>query len=75
MSKNCCDDCIALLGKYATTPQFGCHKCHEIEQEQNYKMSAELEWYKRFHDYVKTNQLDEIDYKKICNFLFSEDDR
>lgn len=47
----------------------------DLETE-GYKMSAELEWYKRFHDYIKSSALiDELDYKQICNFLFSEDDR
>ena len=41
-----------------------------------YKMSAELEWYRRFHDYIKSSALiDGLDYKEVCNFLLSEDDR
>lgn len=41
-----------------------------------YKMSAELEWYKRFHDYIKSSALiDSMKYEEICNFLYSEDDR
>ena len=50
----------------------------EIERlnDEGYKMSAELEWYKRFHDYIKRSTfIDGEDYIEVCNSLCSEDDR
>lgn len=47
----------------------------DLETE-GYKMSAELEWYRRFHDYIKASALiDSVDYIEVCNFINSEDDR
>lgn len=29
-----CDECVELLGKYASCPQLGCAKCWEITQSE-----------------------------------------
>ena len=47
----------------------------EHSEEEGYRMSAELEWYRRFHDYARDHDMSEMDYKRVCKFLFSEDDR
>jgi hypothetical protein len=47
----------------------------EHADEEAYKMSAELEWHKKFHNYVRDHDMNEMDYKLVCKFLSSEDDR
>lgn len=43
--------------------------------DEGYKMSAELEWYKRFVDHIRRNVMNEEDYREACRFIFSENDR
>ena len=47
----------------------------EHSEEEGYKMSAELEWYKRFVDHIRRNVMNEEDYREACRFILSEDDR
>ena len=48
---------------------------YQALEEENYRMSAELERYRRFYDYVRDNMINEEDYNETCRFIFSEDDR
>lgn len=46
----------------------------ELKKEA-FNLSAELEWYKRFHDIVKQDILTDEKYSMLCKWMYSEDDR
>ena len=42
----------------------------EHADEEAYKMSAELEWYKKFHDYIHTQGIiQQSKYEEIYNYI------
>ena len=47
----------------------------DIENDEGFKMSAQLVWLEKFHDIVRKDYLTTEQYNMICMFMFSEDDR